>query len=60
MKVDPNAKEIAKRAWSVRLTVVAIILESTAAVLDHTGLQAWGIAFAGAALAARFIAQEGI
>lgn len=65
MKLDPKARDIAKRAWSVRLMAVAIVLTFVEVVFPFFGqslAQPFFTILQGlivvAAFFARFIAQE--
>lgn len=67
MHLAPNWKDILRKAWSVRLMVLAALLSGSEFALPYFGdkvppgvFAALGFVVTGAALVARFIAQKGL
>lgn len=67
MHLAPNWKDILRKAWSVRLMVLAALLSGAEFALPYFGdkvspglFAALGFVVTGAALVARLIAQKGL
>lgn len=67
MKLLPNWREVLKRAWSVKLIVLAGLLSGAEVAMGYMEidlppgvLAALASAVSGAALVARFLAQRGL
>lgn len=68
MKLTKNAKEVAKKAWSVRLMVISAILMIAETIFYFLGQQVFPmgsflvilVILQVASLAARFMAQRGL